>query len=290
MAFAICSGILAFGYTNWRFTCTMWPVAQMQSGGIKQSESGQFFVPELTRSGFTIRINLSLIEDVSFTTIEGLKLVPRRGLEVGGILLGRLDAAHSAIVIEDYEPVDSEHLYGPSWLLSPKDLSAFRHTLERLRDRALHQLQPVGFYRSQTRDGLSFDDQDNALMREIFTSETALCMLVKPSLAEPSVAQLGMMTENLLQPVAVFPFHAGVLREGDFQIVDTSSPIVEEASRVIEESLPVTEESLPEIEESSPVIEESSPGHRRVVARHRSNSGGTTTPTTPATRGAGRRA
>ena len=198
----------------------------MQSTGTKQSEFERFFAPNLTRSGLNVQISLSLIEDLGYATIEGLKSVPKRGLEIGGILLGRLDAARSTILIEDHEPVDSEHLHGPSWLLSPKDRSAFRHTLDRLRDRAL---QPAGFYRSQTRDGLSFDDQDNALMREIFNSETALCLLVRPSLAEPSVAQIGMMTDNLLQPVAVFPFHAGVLREGDFQIVEGSLPVMNPA-------------------------------------------------------------
>jgi protein TonB len=199
---------------------------QMQSSSMKQSEAGQLFVPRLTRPGLTVRINLSLIEDLGVATIDALKSVPKRGLEIGGILLGWLDAAQSTIVIEDHEPVDSEHLHGPSWLLSPKDRSAFQQTLDRLCSRSPQQLRPVGFYRSQTRDGLSFDDQDNAIMREIFYGGSALCMLVKPSLAEPSVAQIGMRTEDLLQPVTVFPFHAGVLREGDFQIVEDSSPVI----------------------------------------------------------------
>jgi len=219
---------------------------------MKQSESGQFFIPKLTRPGSTIRIDLLVIEDLGVATIEGLKAVPKRGLEIGGILLGRLDAEQSAILIEDFEPVDSEHLHGPSWLLSPKDQSAFHRALNHLRGRS-SQLQPVGFYRSQTRDGLSFNDQDNALVREMFNGEPALCMLVKPSLAEPSVAQIGMITEGLLQPVAVFPFHASVLREGDFQIVEGSSRVME-ASPVMEDSSPIMEESTPVMtpEEPSP--------------------------------------
>jgi TonB family protein len=233
-------------------------MVRMQSGSAEQSESDQFLVPDLTRSGLSVQISLLAIEDLGFATIEGLKSVPKRGLEIGGILLGRLDAARSTILIEDYEPVDSEHLYGPSWLLSPKDQSAFRRTLARLSEGAPHQLQPVGFYRSQTRDGLRFNDQDNSLMREIFTSETALCLLVRPSLAEPSVAQIGMMTDNLLHPVADFPFHAGVLREGDFQIVEGSSPVIEAPAPVIEDPSPIIEDSSPIIEDSSPISEDSS--------------------------------
>jgi periplasmic protein TonB len=235
MASAICSGKFAFRTCSWRLSCIQLSNVPPQSASTKQSESGQFFVLKLTTLGLTIQIGLSLIEDLGFATIEALKSVPKRGLEIGGILLGRFDAARSAILIEDHEPVDSEHLHGPSWLLSPKDQSLFRHTLHRLRDRSPHQLQPVGFYRSQTRDSLSFNDQDNTIMREMFNdafnSEPALCMLVKPSLAEPSMAQIGMMTvvspgEDLLQPVGVFPFHAGVLREGDFQLVEGSPPVI----------------------------------------------------------------
>lgn len=243
-------------------------MVQTQEGSIKQSESGEFFVPKITGTGLDIRIGLSLIEDLGFATIEGLKAVPRRGLEIGGILLGQVDAAQKAILIEHYEEVESEHLYGPAWLLSPKDHAAFRRTFDRLRGSGSQQLRPVGFYRSQTRDGLSFNDQDKALMQEMFAGQPALCLLVKPSIAEPSVAELGMMTENSLQPVgAVFPFHAGVLREGDYQLADGSSraiedlpPAIEEPSQVIEDSLPVIEEPPPAPEEPSPaVIEDVSP-------------------------------
>jgi len=38
-----------------------------------------------------------------------------------------------------------------------------------------------------------------------------------------------MITDHRLQPLAVFPFHAGVLREGDFQIVEGASSSITEA-------------------------------------------------------------
>lgn len=178
-------------------------------------------MPELTKSALTIGISLSLIEDLSLATIEALKSVPKRGLEIGGILLGRINIATSTIVIEDFEPLDSEHLHGPSWLLSPKDRSVLRQAVARLRDRPSPKPGPVGFYRSQTRDAaLDFNDQDNVLVRETFSNQSAVSLLVRPSLAEPSVARLGIKAGDLLQPVAVFPFHAGVLRKDGFQIVE----------------------------------------------------------------------
>lgn len=178
-------------------------------------------MPKLTRPALTIGISLSLIEDLSLATIEALKSVPKRGLEIGGILLGRINAANSTIVIEDFEPLDSEHLHGPSWSLSPKDRSVLRQAVARLHGSPSPNPRPVGFYRSQTRDAaLDFTDQDNILVRETFNNEPAVSLVVRPSLAEPSVAHLGIKAGDLLQPVAVFPFHTGVLREGDFHIVE----------------------------------------------------------------------
>ena len=179
-------------------------------------------MPKLTDSALSVSLSLPFIEELNFATIEALKSVPKRGLEIGGILLGRHEAGQFTIVVEEYEPVDSEHLYGPSWSLSPKDQSAFREALARLRSRSSQQSRPVGFYRSQTREGFGFDDQDNAIAGEMFPGP-AICLLVKPSLARPSVAQIGLKTDNVLLSVATFPFHAGVLREGDYQIVEEST-------------------------------------------------------------------
>ena len=85
-------------------------MVQLQSSSTKSSESSKFFVPKLTSPGPTIRISLAVIEDLGFATIEGLKSVPKRGLEIGGILLGHFDTAHSTILVEDFEPLESEHL------------------------------------------------------------------------------------------------------------------------------------------------------------------------------------
>ena len=188
-----------------------------------EAGSGPYYVPELTSSPVILQLRLACIENLSFEMIKALKSVPRRGLEIGGILLGRLDAARSTIVIEDSEPVESEHLHGPSWLLSARDQSVFREAIGQFRNRSSDQLRPVGFYRSQTRDGLDFDDQDNAVAREMFGNEPSVCLLVKPSIREPSEARIGIKAGDLLLPLTTFPFHVGALREGAFHIVATAT-------------------------------------------------------------------
>src|SRR5205085_274872 len=124
---------------------------QSQTLRTNSSETTQFFVPKLAKSGVTVRISLSVIEDLGFAAIEGLKAVPKRGLEIGGVLLGELNATGTEVVAEAYEPFESEHLHGPSWLLSPRDRTAFREAINRIRSQTSQQLRPIGFYRSQTR-------------------------------------------------------------------------------------------------------------------------------------------
>src|SRR5262249_31530662 len=132
--------------------------------------------------------------------------------------LGHVNSARSEIVVENSEPVESEHLQGPSWLLSERDRTILRQAIARAQKPG-NRLQPVGFYRSHTRDGFDFDDQDNALLRDFFADKPSVCLLVKPSIKEPSAAQIGVREGESLVSLTQFPFHAGVLREGDFHIV-----------------------------------------------------------------------
>src|SRR5258708_34337149 len=54
---------------------------------------------------------------------EGFKALPRRGLEIGGLLIGTARAAGNLTVVDvdDFEPVESEHATGPSYVLSDAD-------------------------------------------------------------------------------------------------------------------------------------------------------------------------
>ena len=55
------------------------------------------------------------------------KRVPRRGLEIGGVLLGaaRRSEQVTTFRMEGYETVESEHRSGPSYLLSETDRVRF---------------------------------------------------------------------------------------------------------------------------------------------------------------------
>src|SRR5471030_2013782 len=87
--------------------------------------------------------------------MRGFGAVPRRGAEVGGVLIGsvmRDDAGRPVIMVDDYELVPIEYKRGPSYLLSADDSATFAALIDRLHEGNDSAYQPVGFFRSHTRD------------------------------------------------------------------------------------------------------------------------------------------
>jgi ketosteroid isomerase-like protein len=115
-------------------------------------------------------------------TLKAFHAVPRRGAEMGGVLLGRYE--EDRIVIEDYAPVVCEHRWGPSYILSDTDLHGLEETLQRCAGR---QSGPaaVGFCRSHTRAEPGLDDRDRELFERYFPDRSfpggrAVFLLLKP--------------------------------------------------------------------------------------------------------------
>jgi hypothetical protein len=148
-----------------------------------------FFVWEAPGKPISIQLQFDVIDRVSPDILRGLGALKRRGAEVGGILLGRTEGGpHPKVIVEDFAPVPSEYLTGPSYNLSEKDLVAFEATLERWKSDPAGKLSVVGFYRSHTRDELYMDDADLGLARRYFPEPDSVFLLVKPFATRPCVA------------------------------------------------------------------------------------------------------
>lgn len=111
---------------------------------------------------------------------------PHRGAETGGILLGRHQ--QDRIVVEDFEPVPSEHRFGPAYRLSDSDCELLQETLEWFRGGAQPGLSVLGFYRSHTLPEFELGREDEEFMRAHFAAAEDLVLLVKPSLIGTSEA------------------------------------------------------------------------------------------------------
>src|SRR5450432_2572062 len=131
----------------------------------------------------SVSVNLNLIDRLSMEVIEGFKSLPKRGLEIGGLLLGRVDAGEheTLVVIEDREVFHSEHLLGPSYLLSPRDREQWAPLAARWRKETNADFHAVGLFRSDTRPEPGFNEEDQSLAQELLGDQAGIFLLIRPS-------------------------------------------------------------------------------------------------------------
>jgi hypothetical protein len=164
--------------------------------------------------GKPIRIQLSLdvVDRMLATVIDGFGSVPKRGAEVGGLLLGSRSRSDGRldVTIDGYLPVKCSHRFGPSFVLSPDDMEEF--------EAAVHQTGGVvGFYRSHTRDGLSLGTEDLQYCHQLFNNPDDVMLLVKPSAMKVSKAGFFYYQAGEIQDRTdlEFPFRRSELETGE---------------------------------------------------------------------------
>ena len=73
-----------------------------------------------------VHLQLDVLDRLASEIMRGFGAVPKRGAEVGGLLLGTIQPGSPAIVrIEDFEPVPCHYRRGPSYLFTEDDSAAF---------------------------------------------------------------------------------------------------------------------------------------------------------------------
>jgi hypothetical protein len=133
----------------------------------------------------SIYLSLDVVDRLEREVIESFKAVTKRGSEVGGVLLGRVaKSGGRTVYIENYEAVPCEYSRGPLYLLAEPDKEALRAVLERFKGPSA--LGVVGYYRSNTRKDIIFDEEDIAIAEEYFPGLDPVFLLVKPFAMKPS--------------------------------------------------------------------------------------------------------
>lgn len=191
-------------------------LAQSDSTTAVKPGSYLFEVP-----GKTVSINLSLdvVDRLQQDVMRGFGAVPKRGAEVGGILLGTVAQADRLIIgVDDYEMAPIEYKRGPSYQLSPADLESFEAILDRLRTASGSDLKPVGFLRSHTREGAGLVQDDLDLLQRFFPDPNAIVLLIKPYATKVSTATFLIRDNGQFPrdaPVVEFPFRRRDLAPGE---------------------------------------------------------------------------
>ena len=58
------------------------------------------------------------MDEIKAHTIRGFRSLPKRGAEIGGVLLGSRNPHDGEILIDSFEPIQIEYLSGPSYIPS----------------------------------------------------------------------------------------------------------------------------------------------------------------------------
>ena len=164
------------------------PVAQ-STNPVTSHATPSSAVWEFPSRKLTVHLDFSVIDAINEEVARGFGLVPRRGAEVGGILLGRLESGpKAAVFIEGFDPVACRYETGPSFHLGEQDSQALEAQLARWRSGPDKRLSVVGFYRSHTRKEFAMDEQDAALCAKHFPDPKNVFLLIRPFAGRTSVA------------------------------------------------------------------------------------------------------
>ena len=147
---------------------------------------------------FAIHIPPEVVGSLATESLIAFKRVPRRGLEIGGILLGRMEVGEHTTTfwIEGFQPIESEHRLGPSYVLSDSDFPRLQAAL------ANNGTASIGIYRSQTRsEQLAVQQQDVDLFARCFDAGDALFLMLAPM---PGKAAFFYRTDGELRCVHEF--------------------------------------------------------------------------------------
>ena len=169
-----------------------------------------YYVWEVPGKPIVVYLRLETLDRLEAEVMRGFGAIPKRGAEIGGVLLGVIEPGPSGTVIrvQDFEPVACSYKRGPTYSLDQDESKTFAETCAHWKLDPSRPMGAVGYYRSNTRDEVALDSQDVALLDQHFRGAEAVALIVKPFATKPCVAGF-FVRENGVFPVASpleFPF------------------------------------------------------------------------------------
>ena len=141
-----------------------------------------YYVWKPAEKPISVQLQFDVVDRILLEVMRGFGAVPKRGAEVGGILLGTVEMHGDRFVVnvEAFEAVDCDHASGPSFILSEDDQAAFLESMDRWKRGPERRIYAVGYYRGHTRDGICLAAEDLAILEDLFPEATAIAMVIKP--------------------------------------------------------------------------------------------------------------
>jgi hypothetical protein len=132
-----------------------------------------------------VTYSLGTFHEIDFVVNEGFRRIPHGGIEMGGLLFGRMDG--DGVRIEMFRPIECEHASGPSFNLSDRDISNLEMQISSAAsDPEIGGLEVVGWFIAHTRGPLKMTERETQLFDRLFPGPGKLTVLVKPERFHPT--------------------------------------------------------------------------------------------------------
>jgi proteasome lid subunit RPN8/RPN11 len=133
---------------------------------------------------FIVEYSPRVLDDIRLAVTDAFFSLPRGGAEIGGVLLGRQEKGRISIV--DSVPMECEHAFGPSFVLSDRDQAKLAE-LVASGSRNPHA-RPLGWWHSHTRSDIFLSEADLQVYNSYFPESSQVALVLKPHTFQPTRA------------------------------------------------------------------------------------------------------
>jgi proteasome lid subunit RPN8/RPN11 len=125
---------------------------------------------------FTIEYSPRVLDDIRLAVTDAFFSLPRGGAEIGGLLLGRQEKGRIAIL--DSMPMECEHAFGPSFVLSDRDQAKLAGLVSAAGKNP--HVKPLGWWHSHTRSEIFLSEADLQIHSSFFPERWQVALVLKP--------------------------------------------------------------------------------------------------------------
>jgi hypothetical protein len=188
-----------------------------------------------------VRYDAATLREVRRVALDRFLSIPRGGLEVGGLLFGRVkDNSVEILAAEDFS---IEYLTGPSFVLSERDEATLA---ERLQQNGPEfggaPLNVVGWWHSHTRTDVKITAEDIRVHRKFFPQPEQLALIIKPFKLDPAQVAIYRPGDSHGESQCVTFSIGGQSQTAPVQVAE---PVPEESRVITGEPLPTMTAALP---------------------------------------------
>ena len=124
-----------------------------------------------------------VLDDIRLAVVDAFFSLPRGGAEIGGLLLGGYEG--DRLTITDWQALECDHAFGPSFTLSDADRSRMAGMIAAAKNPGS---RAVGWYHSHTRSEIFLSEADREIHSRFFPEPWQVALILRPHTFNPTRA------------------------------------------------------------------------------------------------------